>query len=386
MRLAYLLGTWPSRSETFLCRELEGLRAAGLEVLTVAFRPGPDGPSAETAYRPAVTDCGLTRHPLPALAGLCRPLTPLRAWTRRVRNVPFAAWLTSWCLAHGIDRLHAAWSGLPAQVAWMARRLGGPPYSVSAHARDVFAPWECHPQALLSADGVSVCNRAAEAELLRCLPGLAGQLVYHPHGLPLVDWPMREAEPTGPPVLLGVGRLVPKKGFDTLLQAAREVPGSEVVVAGEGPERTALAGLAAELGVNLWLPGYVSLDEVATLLRRATVVVLPSRRAADGDRDGLANVLLEAMATGVPVVTTTAGSATDVVSDGGTGWLVPPDDPGSLATALRRVLGDGAGRARVVEAARAAVVERFDAEVNTARLANWLRNLTTNAPQDGADG
>jgi phosphatidylinositol alpha-1,6-mannosyltransferase len=101
------------------------------------------------------------------------------------------------------------------------------------------------------------------------------------------------------------------------------VPGARLVLLGEGPERAVLAAQARELGVDARLAGRVAEAEVAAWLARASVLALPSRVAAGGDRDGLANVLLEAMASGVPVVTTAAGSAEDAVAPRRTGLIVP---------------------------------------------------------------
>lgn len=298
------------------------------------------------------------------------------AWGRRVKWWPVARWLAEWCRAEGIDHLHAAWSGVPAEVAWLARRLGGPRFSVSAHANDVYCPPIGSAAALLAAEGVTVCNRAAGRELLARLPALRPRLVYQPHGLPLDEWPVREREPSGPPVVLAIGRLVPKKGFDLLLEAAARLPGVAVRLIGDGPERAALAALAAARRVELALPGRVGQDQVRAELAAATVLAMPSRVDRAGDRDGLANVLLEALATGVPVVTTTAGSAEDAVVHGRTGLLVPPGDPAALAAGLGRLLGDPVLCGRLAGAGRKMVEARFDIRVLAARRARWLSAMS----------
>jgi glycosyltransferase involved in cell wall biosynthesis len=150
------------------------------------------------------------------------------------------------------------------------------------------------------------------------------------------------------------------------------VPGARLVLLGEGPERAVLAAQARELGVDARLAGRVAEAEVAAWLARASVLALPSRVAAGGDRDGLANVLLEAMASGVPVVTTAAGSAEDAVAHRRTGLIVPPDDPAALAAALRAVLAEPALAAALAARARRLVEQRYTLEVNTLRLARWL--------------
>ncbi len=371
LRLAWLTGTWPAPSETFLAREVAGLRALGHDVQVVALHPGPDGPDPAAWYRTGSlpVHSGTAR----CLAGIARQgLARPRLAARWLRNLPFAAWLAEWCEAESVAWLHAAWSGLPAQVAWFAHQLGGPRYSVAAHAHDVFCTPESSAAALLDAVGVTVCNQAARVALLRRLPALADRLVLQPHGLPLDAWNRREREPAGEPVVVAVGRLVPKKGFDTALLALRALPGVRLEVLGDGPESERLRDMAARWDVPATWRGQVGESEVRSALARAALLVLPSRVDPAGDRDGLANVLLEALAVGVPVVTTRAGSATDLVTDGVTGLLVPPDDPAALAAGMRQLLHDGALRRRVADAGRAAVERDWDAARNHARLADWL--------------
>jgi glycosyltransferase involved in cell wall biosynthesis len=167
-------------------------------------------------------------------------------------------------------------------------------------------------------------------------------------------------------VLLALGRLVPQKGLDVAVRALSEVrrrhPDAVLVVAGEGPERRALEGLAAELGVGdaLFLPGRAG--DVAAHLARADLLVHPSRW------EGFGLVLLEAMLASVPVVATRVSSIPEIVADGETGVLVPPEDPQALADALARVLDDpgtlgAAGRARALEHFSAEAMARRTAAV-----------------------
>jgi len=373
MRVAYLVGTWPEPSETFLVREVAGLRAHGLDVRVLALAPGPDGAAADAGYRPDGRDGAAwralahraRRHP----SDLGRLLSASLRTPRWLRHLPTAAWLAE--SAADADLVHAAWASLPAQVAWMSRHLGGPAYTVAGHAQDVFGPAGCCRAALVEARGLTVCNRAAWRRWAAD-PVLRARLAWHPHGLPLAAWPVRTGGSEQPPVVLGVGRLVAKKGFTTLVRAMSRVPGARLVLLGEGPERAVLAAQARELGVDARLAGRVAEAEVAAWLARASVLALPSRVAAGGDRDGLANVLLEAMASGVPVVTTAAGSAEDAVAHRRTGLIVPPDDPAALAAALRAVLAEPALAAALAARARRLVEQRYTLEVNTLRLARWL--------------
>ena len=137
------------------------------------------------------------------------------------------------------------------------------------------------------------------------------------------------------PVLLCVCRLEPQKGLDVAIRALAEVPDAYLVVLGEGPQRGELELLAAELGVRVYMPGRV--PDVAAWLRRAHLLVHPVRW------EGFGLALLEAMLASVPVVATRVSSIPEIVVDGETGLLVPPDDPAALAGAVKRVLADPAG-------------------------------------------
>ena len=156
-------------------------------------------------------------------------------------------------------------------------------------------------------------------------------------------------------VLLAVCRLEPQKGVDVAIRALRDVQGAHLVVLGEGPQRAELERLAQELEVPVYLPGRV--PDVAAWLRRADVLVHPARW------EGFGLALLEAMLASRPVVATRVSSIPEIVVDGETGLLVPPDDPAALASALNRVLADPAGYG---ERGRA----RASAEFSVARMAD----------------
>jgi len=140
--------------------------------------------------------------------------------------------------------------------------------------------------------------------------------------------------------VLFIGRLVPIKGLDLLIEAVADRPGWQLVVAGEGPSRGELERRARARGVAASFRGAVGPAERAELLTACDALALPSRRLAGGRHEGLPLVLLEAMAAGLPVVAAAGGGVADVVTDGRTGLLVPPEDPVALGRALVRLAGD----------------------------------------------
>jgi glycosyltransferase involved in cell wall biosynthesis len=243
------------------------------------------------------------------------------------------------------------------------------PYALSAHAKDI---WLTEPRELKAkasdAAVVLTCTEEARA-YVQGLVGGATQVhrIYHgvevPRSLPMI-------ERSGAPVVLVVARLVEKKGVDLLIRAAARlrVEGAEffVRIAGEGPAWAQLQRLAHELGVadRVTFLGPLMESEVRTEYRRATVFALPCQRLPNGDRDGLPNVLLEAMAHGLPVVSTTLPAVREAVTDGESGLLVAPRDEVGLAEALERLFSDCALRARLGARARQRVAERFDRRAN----------------------
>jgi glycosyltransferase involved in cell wall biosynthesis len=180
--------------------------------------------------------------------------------------------------------------------------------------------------------------------------------------------------------LLGVARLVPKKGIEVVLEALAALPADlhwRYEHIGGGPLRDQLAAVAARLGLadRIAWRGPLPQDDVLAAYRAADLFVLASRIAPDGDRDGLPNVLLEASSQELPVVATRMTAVPELVEDGVNGRLVPPNDPRALAAALQGLIGDPAARLRLGRAGRARVLERFAMEPGLDRLAVRLDGL-----------
>jgi glycosyltransferase involved in cell wall biosynthesis len=180
--------------------------------------------------------------------------------------------------------------------------------------------------------------------------------------------------------LLGVARLVPKKGIDVLIQALAALPPAlawHYDHIGGGPLLADLRAQAQRLGIaeRITWHGALAQDRVLEAYRAADLFVLASRIAADGDRDGLPNVLLEAGAMELAAVASAVAAVPELIEDGLNGRLVPPDDPQALAHALERLIGDPATRLRQGRAARARVLERFAMAPGADRIAARLRTL-----------
>ena len=260
------------------------------------------------------------------------------------------------------------------------------PFVVSLHGSDVFVA-ERHAvvgsaarRVFLRAGSVTACSgdllgRAqrlgATAERSRVLP--YGVDVQHFAPGPADDaFRLHLGVSASRTLVLAVGRLVEKKGFAYLIEAAAQVPEVQLAIAGDGDLRGELEARARAVGVTVAFLGNLDRGAVASALAAADVVAVPSVVDRAGNVDGLPNVLLEAMAAGRAVVASRVAGIPDVIDDGRNGILVPPEDAAALAAALRRLAGDAALRQRLGSAARRDVVERLSWGAHAASLEECL--------------
>lgn len=358
-----------------------------------------------TARRGHAVDVVLPRHPDLVTAdrahGLPIDLVPFFAGTRRrfawgyatsleadralrpaaVLVAPLASASALACLLALIarrryDLVHAHWIVPNGPVAVLAAAAGRLPLVVSVHGSDVFLA-ERHaglrPAArwvLGHSRRIIACSRDLAARAT-ALGGASASLQVLPYGVDLpgpegdgAEWRARLGAREGELLVLGLGRLVAKKGFVHLIRAAglaseRGVP-VRVAIGGGGDLAAELAAEGSRGAQNVRLIGAVAHDRVAGFLRAADVVVVPSVVDEEGNVDGLPNVLLEALAAGKPVVASRVGGIPDVIEDRRNGLLVPPADPRAIAAALAELAADAALRGRLAAAA-----------VQTARCRSW---------------
>lgn len=399
--VAVLVKGWPRLSESFIARELVALEARGLALLLVSLRhptdrarhPDHERLCAPVLYLPEY----LYQEPLRVLRGLRRAIArpgfgrALRAWFRDLLRDPTPnrarrlgqALVLAGELPPSVRRLHAHFLHTPASVARYTALLTGLPFSVSAHAKDIWTTpaWEKREK-LRAADFTVTCTRANLEHLRALAPEADTTLLYHGvdarlFAPPAARPPRDGSDPADPVRLLAVARAMPKKGLDILLEALARLPAElawRLDHVGSGPLLDELRTLAERLGIArtiAWHGGQPQ-PRVIELMQTADLFALPARIAADGDRDGLPNVLLEAMATGLPVVSTPVSAIPEAVEDGRTGLLVPPDDPPALAAAIERLARDPRLRQHLGTAGREAVLARFTDEAGLDRLAARL--------------
>ncbi|MBD3336908.1 MAG: glycosyltransferase [Candidatus Eisenbacteria bacterium] len=401
--VAYVAKMFPRISETFILREILALRREGVPLKIYSLLPPQRDRLTHPQAQALIAEVEILPQPgwsglgdflrsawrclrqRPAVGGrefLRFALQPTRrAFRRLFRATILADRLREQNVAH----IHAAWAHTPASVARIASRLTGIPYSVAGHAKDIHLS---RPASLAKkirrARFVLACteaNRELLADLGRPgeddLPRPDVRLSYHGVDTDYFS-PFRDggppSVPTREPVILSVGRLVPKKGFDVLIEAAailrRRGLSFRLEIVGEGPLRDDLQRRVRELALEdrVCFKGMLVLEDVRATYRSAACMALACRVAENGDRDGIPNTLAEAMAMGLPVVSTRLPSIAELVRDGEDGLLVPPEDPAALAEALERLLTDHEERQRLGGAARRAVSQRFDA-------ARWDKQL-----------
>ena len=358
-RLAIVMSGFPRISETFALGELVALARAGMLARVYATKPGDGAPP-----QPGVEEL------LPLLRLLPAGDATLQA-TALVEDLADAR----------IDGVHGYFAHQPTEVASHAARALGVGFSFSAHALDArkVAPVDLARRAR-AATGVVACNTDVAQHV--ALPGVRMSLL--PHGVDLARFCPRP-HPDGDARLriLAVGRFVEKKGFPTLLDAvARLAVPATLRIVGTGVGHASLEEVIERqgLGDTVELVGRRSHAELPDEYAWADVVAVPSVMDSNGDRDGLPNVALEAMACGRPLVASDVSALGVTVLTAGSGVVVPPGDADALADALTTLTAPRL-RAELGAAGRSYVEERFDLATCSGRLVEHLRLLHTTAPE-----
>ncbi len=380
-RIGYVLAEYPSVTETFVANEIRGLLDCGASVTVLALRRGrgSHAPDCPVHYR----DCAAPRDLSGAWRASLRLAREAVALERKspsslvyaLRNVGTAFRFARLVRQAGIGHIHAHFGFIPTDVALMISRLEPVSVSFSAHAWDVYCQGRTLPGKVARAALCITCTEAARRHLNSLVKApVRRKIVRVYHGTDLSRFAFEpRPEPSEPPRILAVGRLVPKKGFETLLRACNRLREEMPVcceVVGGGPLEGSLRALAGELGLSeaVGFTGVLPYELMPKAYGRADVLAVPSVVAPDGDRDGLPNVVTEAMARGVPVVGSRLSGIPEAVEHGRTGLLCPPGDGDALSEALHRMLTDRPLRSRCTTAARELVEEKFDAARNSRQV------------------
>ncbi|MGL4311875.1 MAG: glycosyltransferase family 4 protein [Paracoccaceae bacterium] len=384
IRIGYVLKRFPRFSETFILNELLTHQARGAELRVFSLLTPPDEPRHARladlrapvhylAKPPAIPAPRIAPADAALFAGNDdKAITTLHAKAAEVARLAGEA---------GITHLHAHFASDAATVALLAGRIIGGSFSFTAHARDIYHTYvtpevdDAKRRAKLREAAFTITVSDFNARHLRTLcPEAAHRIHRLYNGIDLSLFAPPLASATVPGRILAVGRLVEKKGFPLLVDACALLRDRgvsfECRIVGDGPQQAELSEriAAARLTGLVHLDGPMPQERLAGLMDSAAIAALPCIVTADGDRDGLPTVLLEAMAKGLPVVTTTVTGGPEIVDGGRTGLLCPPGDVVALADALQRLLVDPAHARAMGRAGRIRAERLFSLSENAGAL------------------
>ncbi|MCI0330428.1 MAG: glycosyltransferase family 4 protein [candidate division Zixibacteria bacterium] len=400
LRVGYFVKMYPRLSETFILNEILELERRGLEVTIFSLKKPNEG-----RFHPQVAEIKAPVYYLDelepkkgwaVLAENWPTLSPRRAelWKLLEELVPQnepslmelffgSAWAAALALSHGVMHLHAHFASLPSTAAYFVSRISGLPFSFTAHAKDIFRDsvnQKMLQEKLLAARfviTVTEFNRRFLTSTYPTVPAEKIKVLYN--GIRLDFFNFEPQLPREQDLILSIGRLVPKKGFPDLLKACAILKEKKIpfrcIIIGQGEEAEVLEARRQALGLAdiVTFAGPKTQVEVLPCLKRASVLALPCTVDTDGNQDALPTVLLEALGTGCPVVSTTVSGIPEIVDEGKNGLLVPPDNPPALAEAIEKVLDSPELAARFAREGRKKVEEKFDLKKSVATLESFYR-------------
>ena len=395
--MAYLVSRYPAISHTFILREVLQLRQRGFDI-EVASINLPDSSSqnmnsdeqheAERTYY--VKQHGVFGALFAHLHGLCQPV----AWLRGLRfALGFGGWnlrqkaygifyftealmLARWMTSHGMTHLHVHFASAAANVALVLKHFAPIGLSLTVHGPDEFydAPGQCLREKIAAADFIICIGAFARSQLMHLSPASEWhKFEICPLGVDTERYaPLQRRLEARPFTVLCVGRLTPAKGQRILIDACRQLRQSgrqlRLVLVGTGPDEEQLKAVVADYGLEsvIRFTGALNQAEVRAWYSQADAFALASFA------EGIPVVLMEAMASGIPCVSTRITGIPELIRDGEDGLLVTPSDVGELAAALTRLMDDSALGQSLARSARLRVQEKFSLERNVERLGKVL--------------
>lgn len=397
--IIYLLKMFPRFSETFILNEILGLEELGFDVRIYSLKRPNDGRfhselgnlRAKVRYVPEYVLYaprqfagallhGLRSQPAMVLSTLMEALAALNIYALK-------RWMQAVWLARDLQHLrhvgvHCHFALSAPRVAYFLQKLNGNSYTFTAHAKDIYLKNTkgglLRKKIQQSRGVVTVCDYNLRYLLAKHAAGLESKLRRIYNGVDLNVFTPPAFDSRSPNRILSVSRLVEKKGIDLLLHACALLKQRGVTfecrIIGDGEWGPALRKLATQLQLDpmVEFTGALAQQRVRDELRECAVVAAPCLEALDGNLDALPTSLLEALATGTPVVSTTISGIPEIITSGEQGLLVEPGSPAELADAIEQLIQDPESRRMMSERGRARAIERFDRREANRLLANFL--------------
>lgn len=380
--IGYIVKIFPKLSETFILQEILELERLGLNLVILSLRPPSDANThphfhqlkAPVVYAPVLLDEGNDNVAQQSL---------------------WSSWVSEKVQEYNIRHLHAHYVTESTDIAVKVQANIGISYSFTTHAKDLFlSSKEDLSRKVSNAKFVLTCTEYNKDYLEQIVQSDTPiYRVYHGVDLGVFKPKPQEVscEDKTRPLILSIGRFRPKKGFPILIQACASLKKFghhfQCVLVGYGPLEHDLKQMIHQFGVSdcVRLTGKVPQDGILNWFRQTSIFVLPCQIAEDGDRDGIPNVLVEAMSMGLPVVSTAIASIPELIRDGHNGILAPPHHPESLAETLGLLLQDPDRRRTLGIAARKTVEEDFCASRNVRVIYDNFKLITSQAQKESLE-
>ncbi len=403
MKLLYITTNFSSLTHTFITREVQELRKNGCDVHLLSLR---DIPLVKQSKHPETDLVGMRFfYPIsiPALLGsvvsflsrkpglffgalkiaLSDPEASAREKAKLVYQMFAATRHADWVIEGEYDHIHAHFASPPTAIALFLHLLTGVSFSFTGHGADLFRDCSALWTKLTHAAGVVAISDYNLKHYRKVQPALRSSEIVH-CGIVLPQFPFRQRTEPGKPVrILSVGRFVPKKGFADLIQALKKLDDRGIAwhadIAGDGPlfEEMQVLAHGLNLGDKLVFQGSIHQDEVKALLDQADIFALPSVPCADGDIDGIPVSLMEAMASGCPVVSTAVSGIPELVINEETGILIPHSDPDALADGMEKLASDPGLFADLSRRGRDFIEAEFDIAGCGKKMLRYYRQISS---------
>ena len=390
--VAYLFERFPSFGQTFCYREVAELERQGTKVHVFSIRRPVNEPPQDwdkqivdrVHYLPeekallAEVDTALRQKPLSGA-----PRTTIQQWGRQSDFLRLyqAIYVGTRLRENGLSHLHAHFAGMAARTAYWIKEFFGIRFSFTGHANDIFAPRDfvvSLTKLMESAASIVTVSDYAADFLKSSFPKEAGRIHRVYNGVDLTRF--RPADfASESPTIISIGRLIEKKGFADLIRACALLAGRQrsfvCDIIGEGPLEETLRAQIAGAGLDgvVRLVGPQTQAQIAERLAHATIFVLPCTREEGGGMDNLPTVVMEAMAAGLPVISTPLAGVPEMVEARVSGELVPEHDPAALSVTIERLLDDPERMRRLGARGRDLAQEKFSIQESVRQLRNLFR-------------